>query len=594
MTVVITKRKENTSNNAMDEKKTGWRSRGWTPLKYPKSAILRTDDGSFAYFPLHQDVLFATVRELLVLDGTLDSATLKTSNNASTLVVDGEYVLVPSYKRHSEPDSWPLGAPEVNEDHNAKNPRKRKKNQTERNKRIKREHEVVLSEPEVDTAKHEGGTPSQSFHEDEDSPRLSSAEDIATAVVLRSRIVVSSDEAENNETEQSPEISQRPPHKISEEDLSPSIGPLSPRREPEVLDDEKDFGEFGSQEISCAIDLNMRNSNGRFAVRACAEDIANMLHASISNEALLRDAAMTMTQNLIATFPDRPLRLFFGYKTPAVSRERLTQLLAGFLFDTSHAMFAWSQTEQEVVARAPETTNLDAVVRTALFDDRALKKIGGFGPSSLLLHAISIGRLRRRKSSWIFFATTAQGKRMLEHHSRDKSIISVGKERRGQRLRQRYWLTSSLLWQENDSEASISTAPRSRACSLSSEGEDENMLHQNVDLTRQTRILSDMPGSKAISLVKQPPNTCWGVCLAKEGSACVVGRAEEHPAGTSEDKYLRCGDMILYAQNEGGQEACSPLCAWSNSDFTGGDWYRILVDLFKTSQELHLVVQRIN
>jgi hypothetical protein len=345
------------------------------------------------------------------------------------------------------------------------------------------------------------------------------------------------------------------------------------------------------------IDLSKRNPTGSFSLRSSVGDISNMLHASISNEALLRDAAMSMTQQLIATFPNRALRLFLGYKTPAITRDRLTQLLAGFLFDTSHATFAWVQTEQEILARAPQTTSLDSMVRTSLFDDRALKKIGGFDPSSLLPHAISIARLRRRNSSWEFFATTAQGKRMLNHHSREKSMISVGKQRRGQRLRQRYWLTSALLSHENDCDVSVSTGPRSRSCSFaSSEGEEEPMLPGGgkcADLTRQARILADMPGSKAISLVKQPPNTSWGVCLAKEGNACVVGRAKERPAGSRADEYLRCGDLILHAQNENGQEAFSPLCVWSDAESTGEDFFRAMVDLFKTSEELHLVVQRV-
>ena len=38
----------------------------------------------------------------------------------------------------------------------------------------------------------------------------------------------------------------------------------------------------------------------------------------------------------------------------------------------------------------------------SLFDDRALKDIGGFETFSLLPQAISIARLRRRQTSWKF------------------------------------------------------------------------------------------------------------------------------------------------------------------------------------------------
>ncbi len=75
--------------------------------------------------------------------------------------------------------------------------------------------------------------------------------------------------------------------------------------------------------------------------------------------------------------------------------------------------------------------------------------------------------------------------------------------------------------------------PRSRPCSIApstNEGGEEDVILNNqggratVDLTWRARILANMPMSKAISLVKQPPKTSWGVCLAKEVDACVVGR----------------------------------------------------------------------
>jgi hypothetical protein len=327
-----------------------------------------------------------------------------------------------------------------------------------------------------------------------------------------------------------------------------------------------------------------------------------MLHVSISNEALLRDAAMTMTTKLIQTFQERSLRLFFGYKTTVVPRDRLTELMAGFLFDTSHAMFAWVQTEQEVLAQNPNLVDPDATIRRSLFNQRALKKLGGFKSHGILPQAISVGRLRRRNVSLEKYAKTAQGKQMLEHHANEKAIISAGKLRRGQRLRQRYWLTSMLLWQENE-EASVSTAaPRSRSCSISSEPDDEfaepcpREGKVGADLTRQSRILSDMPGSRSVALTKESCALSWGVGLVQEGNACVVGRAQnQHPDASSKDSYLQCGDMIMYVQNEHGEEAGSPLCSWFSSQrsTTGEDWFQRMVDLFKSSTELHLVIQRV-
>lgn len=586
-----------------NDKKTGWRSRGWTPLKYPKSAIVRNENNeSFAYFPLHQDVLLASVRELLVIDGTIDGRTLKVTKKKVRFLINEESVSVPCYQRHMEAESWPLAA-DGDEDN-----KKRRKAQMIRKKKTKIESaQVDEKQEDVDSASILNEKPAHSPLEIEDTQdenqRPPLAEQVAMAIVFRSRITHSLDRDGKKHPGQSTERIERPPRKVSEADQSPSYSQLSPRREPSPLPMEEDMSIEESQEISEVIDFSKRNTNGSFCMRH-GSMLWSMVHASIPIEALLRDAAMSMTQQLIATFSNQALRMFLGYKAPAITRDRLTQLLAGFLFDTSHAAFAWEQTELEILARSPQTASIDSMVQNSLFDDRALKKIGGFDPSSLLPHALSIGRLRRRNSSWEYHATTAQGKRMLNHHAREKAMISVGKQRRGQRLRQRYWLTSALLSHEHDCDSTEVNRTRSRSCSFaSSEGEEDPMLANGIgaagkcaDLNRRSRILADVPGSKAISLVKQPPNKSWGVCLAKEGMACVVGRAKERPTGSRADEYLRCGDLILYAQNESGKEAFSPLCVWFNTGSSNAgeeDFFRAMVDLFKTSEELHLVVQRV-
>ena len=572
------------------DKKTGWRSRGWTPLKYPKSAIFRrADEESFAYFPLHKDVLLASIRELLVLDGTLHGNTLKISEKKTQLFVNGQPVTVPCFKRHMEPVSCSLSSEEEDEQ-TTEGSRKRRKKQVERKKKTKRE------DASFESKEHFGPKAVNIPSKEEVTERLPSAEEIASAILLRSRLAGSIDAVTRHDPDQSFEQIVRI-RKVSEADQHANYGQVSPPRETSPLHIEREVSVNESQEIAEVVDLNRRNTDGSFVMRCSGGEVSDMLHASISNEALLRDAAMSMTQHLVATFPDRALRLFLGYKTPAIARNRLTQLMAGFLFDTSHATFAWEQTEREILSCSPQTPCLDSMVKKSLFDERALKKIGGFDPSSLLPHAISIARLRRRNASWEFFATTAQGKRMLSHHNREESIISVGKQRRGQRLRQRYWLTSSLLWQENECEASVCTGPRSRSCSFgSSEGEEDHTLSSGGkinDSTRQSSILADMPGSRAISMVKSPPNTSWGVCLAKEGNACVVGRTKELPIGSRADQYVRRGDLVLHAQNEHGNEVFSPLCVWSDAHSKEEDWFRAMVELFKTSEELRLVVQRV-
>jgi hypothetical protein len=532
---------------------TRFRPKGWTPLKYPKSALNRNRD-SFVYFPLHPDVLSACVRELLILDGTVDPATLKISTNESRFVANGKHIPIPRFLRHMDLESWPRSA-EVDEA-SIEKCRKRKKYQAGPAKKLKTEEGFVYSQD------------------------IPSAEDIAKAIIRRGRIGVQSSDEEIN----------RPPRKVSEADYCPVNNQRAPNTE------EQKYPEIDlnySQEISTVLDLQKRNPNGTFCritpVRA-------LVRTSISNEALLRDVTSLMTERIVESFQDKALRLFMGYKAPNIRRFRLIQLLAGFLFDTSHAMFAWEQTEQDILALDPATKSLDSAIQKCLFDDRALKKIGGFDQSSILPNAISIARLRRRSSSWESFATTVQGKRMLQHHGQEDSIISVGKLRRGQRLRQRHWLTSSLLLQDNDLDVPDVCGPtRARSCSFgSSEGEHEVTGGNSTENLRQTRILAHMPGTKTVSLVKKSPNESWGVCLIKEGNACVVGRAQENPGGSNEDNFLRCGDLILHGQNENGQEAFSPLCSWHSEERKPEKWFGAMVNLFKQGQQLHLVVQRVN
>lgn len=533
------------------EKETGWNSRGWVPLKYPESAVNREDE-SFAYFPLHKDVVLACVRELLVLDGTLDSSTLKISENKSHFKdSSGEFVSIPRFSKHMELLKWPRSA-EQDEVTLERKRKKAKKNQ-ESNKRMKIE------------------TNNYQINKDQHVP---SAEEIALAIIERGKVGFNS---------QSPDfgIVTRPPRKVSEADSYHSI--VEHKGSKNVLDTST------SQEISTILSLQKRTPNGCFL--RLSSPFSSILHLSISSEAILRDVALSMTETIVESFPDKALRLLMGYKAPSIRRERLIQLLAGFLFDTSHAMFAWDQTEQEILARHPETKSLDTEVQNCLFDDRALKKIGGFEPCSLLPHAISISRHRKRNTSWELFASTVQGKRMLEHHNEEKHILSAGKRRRGQRLRQRHWLTTSLLGPENDKDIP-------NLCSLvSSESDNDDEVDspkiQDDGNSRQSNILANMPGTKAILLAKKSSQASWGVCLGKEGNACVVGRAATEGEIKDENR-LRCGDLILYGSNGHGQEAHSPLCAWIGDGLdTNESWFEAMVDLFKTNQELHLVVQRV-
>lgn len=661
------------SGNNYNSRNAGWRSRGWTPLKYPKSSVFPGNQGSDqhsrvvgkanVYFPLHQDVLLASVRELLILDGTLHGNTLKVSESTAKFHQSGVKsgtVLIPKYLQHLDPAQWSaLKAADVaskkssNQNKgvlaDSKSKRKRQKLSTEsgnnRVKRSKREegvpdlvHDVMTSD---DSIGERDAALSVKHHERNDNKLLHhpSAEEIAHAILLRARIVVFDNPRPLSKTGGT----------IGESTLESANS--SPTQLHDTAEDGAPPVEEGDlSDISHFLSLPERSPDGSIRIRVSPNVMPNMVQTSISSEAILRDAAMAMTTRLVESFSDTSLRLFLGYKkTPAVvGRDRLIRLLAAFLFDASHAMFAWDQTEEEVLSRlgkhADADRDIDSIIQKSLFDERALRKIGGFEPSSLLPHAISIARLRRRclndnkkanLNSWEFFATTAQGNRMLSHHrvlggcaaagvKSSSSVISVGKQRRGQRLRQRHWLTSSLLWNESsECDASLSSSSscqggaRSRTSSIASYEEasgpgappqpqppsgDSVLLGPTRN---QARILTEMPGTMAVSLAKDAIGSSWGVLLAKEGDMCVVARAspktnQKDAVEADQDQQLRCGDLILHAQNERAEEASTPLCVSANGnlfEFQEGqfreDWFRAMVELFKGSQELHLIIQRV-
>ena len=637
---------------------TGWRSRGWTSLKYPQSSVFpanrggdhqaRLDRNMNLYFPLHQDVLLAAVRELLILDGTLHGTTLKVSEEVVKFHHNGSSV--PKYLQHLDLVQWRafkaahLALKTTSKVTANKSTRKRKNlcrgtinNQVKRSKRDEIVPDLVKNNSASDESVGEGDTNflfKQLEGRDEEARHHPSAEDIAHSIVLRARMVVFAD---------SDAISKCEERSRAESNSGKDIeAPIEPSGAAGV--DRHPVAREGYRDISNFLSLSERTPDGSIRIQVSAKSMPSMVQTSISSEAILRDAAMTMTTRLVESFSDTSLRLFLGYKkTPAVvGRDRLIRLLAAFLFDASHAMFAWDQTEEELLSSPGENSNderdIDSVIQKSLFDERALRTIGGFEPSSLLPHAISIARLRRRRlidskksnlNSWEFFATTAQGSRMLSHHrglggggssgcKSSSSVINVGKQRRGQRLRQRHWLTSTLLWNESsECDASISSSSscpggaRSRTSSIASYEEEAfpgvpSMLHHQLcgvefqsPTRHQSRILTEMPGTLAVTMTKEAIGSSWGVLLAKEGDMCVVARASSKVKQTSstsgdKDNALLCGDLILHAENERANEATTPLCVASHHDGQfREDWFRKMVDLFKGSQRLHLIIQRV-
>ena len=561
------RKSESVSTSAATETDRGGKTRGWTPLKYPRSVFFSDENerSITPFFPYHHDILRAVIRELLILEARIDRRTLRMTNNVPTEEKSQSLMSDP----HSEAGT--------------------------RNTRCQSKRKCTIAEPDMKKRPRvpvcaQGTTCGGLVHVDTDVGLRSSSilvEELVSAILHSILLVPVLGSA----------LPQRPrmgmistavvarPRKVSEVDQMTEVPNSSCAASPD--------------DISRFLDLSAHDESGAFVkFEENEHNVPPMLNVSISDEVQLRDTAMEMTTRLVRHFHNRTLGLFFGYKSPPANCTRIAQLLSSFLFDTSHAMFAWIQTEQDFLAQYGQTENLDMAIQASLFDHRAVYKIGGLKPHCILPQALSIRNLRNRNISWETFATTAQYQRMLGHLGKGKRIEHDGKERRGQRLRQRHWLTSNSLIHDIDAEYQTISSSRSRSSSLGSETDiiDAPISRDTITsccMARQTRILSDIAGSKVILMTKQNILQSWGVGLLQEGCACIIGRCQFHAEGDLEQRAsLCCGDMILFVHNERGEYAAPPMCSWSKPHDSDQEWFQNIVNIFRTSNELHLVIQR--
>lgn len=229
--------------------------------------------------------------------------------------------------------------------------------------------------------------------------------------------------------------------------------------------------EYGCNEISRFYDIRSRSM--------IAKKTPAFLEVSIASEFVLRDMAREITRNLVESFHDETWRIYLGYKSSALKRDRLLAVLAEILFDVSYAMIAWKQTEEELQSQRLTNSKLDQRILSTLFDSRALRKIGGFHDSSLLPHALSICRLAKKGVSWEDFAETEKGEALLQHHVDGKAMLA-GQKRRDARVRTRKVVSSS-----NNCE----TRRRSRSSSISSYGTMEHKRDgAHVTIGDQSRV----------------------------------------------------------------------------------------------------------
>jgi hypothetical protein len=335
---------------------------------------------------------------------------------------------------------------------------------------------------------------------------------------------------------------------------------------------------YGSKDISRFYDVRKRTM--------VAKETPAFFEVSIASEFILRDLAHEMARNLTESFDDRSLRMFLGYKASTLKRERLLVVLAEYFFDVSHAMFAWKQTESEMQSEASGDALEKRILQT-LFDTRALQKIGGFDKSSLLPHALSIYHLNKEGVSWEDSAKTEKGKALLKHHHDGKAVLA-GQKRRGQRVRTRHVVSSS---------ESSESGPRTRSSSITSydgtESKRDGSGARGIVDPAQVEIWSEerqaslqMPDVLRVTLRKGATSS-WGVLLSKEGDMCVVVRAPEAAvedgSGQRRNAGLKIGDVILSVANE----------RQDSADAATRDWFRLVVNMFKSSDELDLVVRRV-
>jgi hypothetical protein len=268
-------------------------------------------------------------------------------------------------------------------------------------------------------------------------------------------------------------------------------------------------------------------------------------------------------------------------------------LLIVCVYHPLFSQFAWEKTEMDCFGNEDQdmlsTSNhmvasRDEAICRMLFDERALTKIGGFEPSSLLYHTVSIKRLGRKQESWEKFAKTQRAKRMFSHHDDHSAKIQAGIKRRAKRMK------------KNTTASYHTSISRCRSLSVVSNEDsrrynsDEERLagHSSPQQSSDCQSLSIM-GLVASDLIPvtitREEGKSWGILLAKEGSMCVVMRAPD-------DSDLSVGDSIVSIRNEHFRSVTIPMSLHS-FDTSSQEWFNNTVDIFKKSNTLHLEVRRV-
>jgi hypothetical protein len=444
---------------------------GWTPLSYPSSCIFSSAGASSKttkercgggvvlknshripnpYFPLHRDVLVAAMRELCLLDGKINPRTLKLRDGANCgadekdFQVDTQDVSSGGIARDkAEVDIVPPEnvsfrfscAEELVEHmiHQAVQTRDGPISMKEEEKEVSSCELPVKSG--TDEVKQTDSIQSKRKVSDVDEsylyatkrPRIETSFPSHLVELVKSNII----------------ILQRTAAASTVDTESTTI---QPTMQPSTSVSDSDLQAFLHHP-----QMQKQNSKPIMA-------LPPLLQTSIYNEMHLRNMAHTMVSSILKKYNlDTPLQIFLGYKSiKCINRNKLITIFADVLFDVSHAMYAWIQTEKEMYGNStarqvkghrvqiPSRQSVDMnAVKEALFDDRALKRIGGFGSSSLLPLALGVRYCQLNNVSWEEYAQTDEGRRAMEIHfpndvekrRYNEVLFEVGKCRRGRRGR---------------------------------------------------------------------------------------------------------------------------------------------------------------
>jgi len=644
----------NVNDPSLCANQTSWRSTGWTPLAYPAAALFqesksnqhcsdskKTDISSAKimteslglnpYFPLHKDVLLAAAREMLILDGSIDPSSLevnrrikdcKPKNKDGSVEIGTLIVPEDSVETLKQDDSSHRNT--ISDEKKRKRKRKQSESRIDlsfaeflyeqlvhkRSKR-RRNDENLGDDSQDEHAMTES-------HESKNDPFLvqlsgeelsehllrdfnSRLHDIDESSVEANCVENDGSRSLNDIDEQGDEndLEQQRIRKISDVDDSSICGSTM------MLSPHSNFSISPHLAVACSTNFGVTHFKDRFLPASEEQlllphknNLDKLLSVSILVETQLRQVAFQMIQHFTRNINANALREFMGYKSPSIKKERIVQLISDFLFDVSHAMFAWDKTDKDlfpgVQIKALDTVRCNKVC-DELFDSRALKKIGGFKPSSLLYHAVSMKYLRTDGLSWASISKMDYGKKMLRHHKSGAVKMQVGQLRRGHRVRK-----SRSIFLPLSEEVSV-TGTRSRSSSIASN--EENEIKEvianntfNLGSTLESALVSHAAsvntGITKVTLTREKRKN-WGILLAKEGTVCVVMRVPNRTEcllSKSNGKLcLEKGDLILSIRNEK-HESVTPPSGYEPSSST---WFTDAVDIFKRSTTLHLEIRRV-